>query len=204
MTDAFPLFLRLLHWLMAAMILAMLAIGIALVSSLADYHDLIALHRPLGILILALVVIRLAARLSRPTPRLPDDMPRLMKLAAHSSHVLLYALMFALPLIGWGMLSAAGYPIVLYGPFHLPPILPNNDTLFAVLRPLHTVLAFLLFAAFLAHFGAALAHALVFRDGVFQTMALGTGRRSGEDRSAMPAPPPSPEKAAAPDSLAER
>jgi Cytochrome B561 len=98
-------------------------------------------------------------------------MPRLLRVAAIGSHVLLYALMFALPLVGWGMLSAASYPIVLIGSWHLPPILPHSDWLHATLRPLHTALAYLLFATFLAHLGAALTHALVFRDGVFQSMA---------------------------------
>jgi cytochrome b561 len=80
--------------------------------------------------------------------------------------------MFALPLVGWGMLSAARYPIVLYGPLQLPPILPHDAALYAVLRTVHTVLAFLLFATFIAHFSAALMHALIYRDGVFASMAF--------------------------------
>ena len=53
-------------------------------------------------------------------------MPALQRFAAHASHVVLYALMFALPLVGWGMLSAARYPIVDYGPLEVPPILPHD------------------------------------------------------------------------------
>jgi cytochrome b561 len=70
------------------------------------------------------------------------------------------------------MLSAARYPVVLYGPLQLPPIMPQNPELFAVLRETHTVLALLLFVTFLAHFGAALMHALIFRDEVFPSMTL--------------------------------
>ena len=171
MIKRFPLFSRLLHWLMAALILVMLFVGVAMVTSLSDYHRLVDIHRPLGILILVLAAIRLIHRLFRPAPPLPAAMPPLLKVAAQGSHVLLYILMFALPLVGWGMLSAAGYPIVLVGSCHLPAILPHSDGLYAVLRPLHTVLAYLLFVTFLAHLGAALAHALIFRDGVFQSMA---------------------------------
>lgn len=170
MPSRFPMASRLLHWTMAAMVLAMLFIGIAMVGSLADYHRLVAIHRPLGILILVLVVLRLANRLIRPAPPLPLDMPGILRLAAHASHALLYALMVALPLVGWAMLSAAGNPVVLIGAWHLPPILPPSDALHALLRPLHTVLAFVLFATFLVHLGAALMHALIFRDGVFQSM----------------------------------
>jgi len=173
MTRPFPLISRILHWTMAVLVLAMLFIGIAMVASLADYHRLVAIHRPLGILILVLVAIRLMNRLINPPPPLPSGMPLLLKLAAHGSHIALYALMFALPLVGWGMLSAGGYPIVLAGSLHLPAILPHNNGLYAVLRPLHTVLAFLLFAIFLAHLGAALMHALIFKDGVFASMTSG-------------------------------
>jgi cytochrome b561 len=73
--------------------------------------------------------------------------------------------------VGWGMLSSAGYPVVLFSPVHLPAILPPSDTLYVSLRSLHTVLAFVLFATLLAHIAAALMHALIFRDGVFQSMA---------------------------------
>lgn len=170
MDRPFPLLSRLLHWTMALLILAMLFIGVAMVSSLSDYHRLVAIHRPLGILLLVLVALRLINRLLSPPPPLPAAMPKVLKLAAHASHWLLYALMFAVPLVGWGMLSAADYPIQLIGGLHLPPILPHDRTLYAVLRPMHTVLAFGLFATFLAHLGAALTHALVFKDGVFRSM----------------------------------
>ncbi|MFG1463176.1 cytochrome b [Xanthobacter sp. DSM 24535] len=162
---------RILHWAMAAMILAMLFIGIGMVASLADYHWLVSIHRPLGIAILILVTIRLVNRQVNRPPPLPQDMPAFLRIAAHGSHVLLYGLMFAVPLVGWGMLSAARYPIVLYGAFELPPILPQSDLLFAWLRTAHTVLALALFVTFLVHLGAALMHALVFRDGVFGSMS---------------------------------
>jgi cytochrome b561 len=171
MSDRFPLLSRILHWVMAVLILTMLFIGIAMVASLSDYHRLVAIHKPLGILILVLVAIRLINRLLNPPPPLPATMPGFLRFAAHASHWLLYILMFALPLVGWGMLSAAGYPIVLAGAWHLPAILPHNVALYAVLRSLHTVLAFVLFATFIAHLGAALTHALVFKDGVFRSMA---------------------------------
>lgn len=170
MAQGFPLLSRILHWLMAPLILAMLFIGIAMVASLADYHRLVAIHKPLGIMILLLAAARLLNRLFNPPPPLPSGMPWLLRFAAHASHYLLYGLMIALPLVGWGMLSAAGYPIALIGAWHLPPILPHSDGLYALLRPLHTVLAFLLFATVLAHIGAALMHALIFRDGVFRSM----------------------------------
>jgi cytochrome b561 len=168
----FTLFSRILHWTMAAMVLAMLFIGIGMVSSVSAYHRLIEIHKPLGMLVLILVAIRLVNRLLNPPPPLPDGMPPWQRFAALGSHVLLYVLMFAVPLVGWAMLSAARYPVVLYGALQLPPIMPQNPELFAVLRETHTVLALLLFATFLGHFGAALMHALIFRDDVFPSMTF--------------------------------
>ncbi len=167
----FTAFSRLLHWTMAVLVLAMLFIGVGMVASLSDYHRLVRIHEPLGVLILVLVAIRLVNRLLSPAPPLPRDMPGLLKFAAHASHIVLYALMFAQPLVGWAMLSAAAYPIVLFGALPLPPILPHDVGLYATLRATHTVLAYALFATFIAHLSAALMHALIFRDGVFQSMA---------------------------------
>jgi len=179
-TDStrFNLPARLLHWSMAALILTMLLIGVAMVTSLADYHALVALHRPLGLLILLLAVLRLANRWRRPPPPLPRDLPVWQRRAAHASHIVLYGLMLAMPLVGWAMLSAARYPVTLVGPFVLPPILPQSPMVYAWLRELHTVLAYGLFATILAHIGAALLHALIRRDGVFASMAFRSGVRS--------------------------
>jgi cytochrome b561 len=168
----FPAASRLLHWLMAPMIIAMLFIGVGMAASVSTrYELLVSIHRPLGVAILALCAVRVVNRFINPPPALPDTIPPLQRFAATASHFMLYALMLIMPLIGWGMLSAARYPIVLYGPLRLPPILPHDLTLYAWLRDLHTGLAYLLFATFLAHFGAALFHGLIRRDGVFRSMA---------------------------------
>jgi cytochrome b561 len=168
----FPAASRLLHWLMAPMIVAMLFIGVGMAASLSPrYELLVSIHRPLGIAIFVLCLVRMINRFINPPPELPDTVPSLQRFAAKASHIVLYALMFIMPLVGWGMLSAAGYPIVLYGPLRLPPILPHDLTLYAWLREAHTVLAYLFFATFLAHFGAALFHGLIRRDGVLRSMA---------------------------------
>jgi cytochrome b561 len=172
----FTAFSRLLHWTMAAMVLTMLGIGVAMVVSLADYHVLVSIHRPLGIAILILVVVRFVNRLLNPPPPFPATMGRAERLAATASELTMYGLMFALPLVGWGMLSAARYPIVLYGPLRLPFILPHDAMLYAVLRKMHTVLAYLFFLTFLGHFGAVLFHTLIVRDGILKRMAPWTIR----------------------------
>ena len=176
----FTLISRWLHWLMAVMVLGLLFLGIGMAASVSQrYTLLVAIHRPLGMAVLVLAAIRLVNRLLHPPPPLPDSLPPLQRAAAKGSHVVLYALMFIMPLLGWGMLSAAPYPVVIFGSVQLPPILPQNPLLYVLLRKLHTDCAYLLFGVFLAHLGAALLHGMIRRDGVFESMAS-WGRRSRE------------------------
>ena len=167
----FAAFSRLLHWTMAVMVLTMLCIGVAMVVSLGNYHVLMSIHRPLGIAILILVVARFVNRLLNPPPPFPASMSRAERLAATASELAMYGLMLVLPLVGWGMLSAARYPIVLYGSMHLPFILPHSAAVYAVLRKAHTILAYLFFLTFMGHFGAILFHTLIVRDGLLKRMA---------------------------------
>jgi cytochrome b561 len=168
----FALPARILHWLMAALILAMLLIGAGMVSTTtARYPELLAWHRPIGIAILILALIRLVVRLTHRPPSLPADLPALQVAAAKGSHYLLYALMIAMPLIGWAMQSAGGYPIMLWKGVVLFPILPHDVQVYGWLRVAHGLLAYAFFLLILAHLGAALFHGLIRRDGVLGSMA---------------------------------
>jgi cytochrome b561 len=168
----FALSQRLLHWLMAICILAMLFIGVGMVSTvMPKYLMLVSIHKPLGVAILVLALVRLVVRLIYGAPSLPVDLPWPMKLAAHLSHYAFYVLMIGMPLIGLAMLSAAGYPVVLFGGLRLPAILPLSDSLHTLLWDAHFYLAFAFFALILLHAAAALFHGLVRRDGVFEAMA---------------------------------
>jgi cytochrome b561 len=143
-----------------------------MVASLGNYHALVAVHRPLGILILILAIVRLVNRMFTTLPPFPPTMSPRERWVASASERLLYTLMIALPLVGWGMLSAGHYPISMFGPLHLPPILPANPSLYAVLRKAHTLMAYLLFLTFLAHLSAVMFHTLIIRDRLLQRMAL--------------------------------
>jgi cytochrome b561 len=169
--SSFTLPQRLLHWLMAICIVAMLFIGVGMVSTVSPTHlALLGVHKPLGIAILVLVVLRLIVRLTSGAPALPADLPAVMKLGAHLSHVALYGLMFAMPLLGWAMESAGSYPVMLCPGFELPPIVAPNPQLYTVLHTAHVGLAYCFFLLVLAHLAAALFHGLVRRDGVFSAM----------------------------------
>jgi cytochrome b561 len=169
--ESFSPLQRGLHWAMAIMVIAMLFIGVGMMTTLHPvYLALVAIHKPLGIALLMLALIRAAVRFKHGTPALPDDLPRMQHLGAQASHLMLYALLFLQPLLGWGMLSAGGYPVVLYGPVRLPPIAPHSDSLHTLLRSAHTWCAYLLFATVVLHLAAALFHGLIRRDGVLQSI----------------------------------
>ncbi|MGO9926404.1 MAG: cytochrome b [Mycobacterium sp.] len=171
-STRFALPSRILHWLMAPMVIAQLLIGVTMIASLSYYPLLLAIHRPLGVLILAFAVVRLANRLTHRLPPFLATMSPAERRIATWSEYLLYALLLIQPLTGWAMLSAARFPIVLVGPVHLPGIAPHNVNVYAVLREAHNVFAFLLFLTFTAHVCAVLFHTLVLRDRLLDRMAV--------------------------------
>lgn len=171
MKTTFSPLARLLHWVMAAMIVSMLFVGAGMVTTVSGRHAaLVAMHKPLGVAVLVLACVRVVVRLSSRPPALPADLPGWQKFAAHGSHLVLYALMIAMPLVGWAMLSAGGYPVTLGGGVRLPSIVPADAVWFAWLRHAHRWLAYLFFATFLAHFAAVLYHGMIRRDGVLRAM----------------------------------
>ena len=163
---------RLLHWVMVPMVIAQLLIGVTMVAALSYYPLLLAIHRPLGVAILAFAAVRLVNRLTHRLPPFLATMSPVERRIASWSEYLLYALLLVQPLIGWAMLSAAKLPLTLWGPIRLPGIAPHNIDVYAVLRQCHGVFAFLLFATFTAHMCAVLFHTLVLRDGLIDRMAV--------------------------------
>lgn len=178
---------RILHWLMAILLVAMLFIGAHMVTTLTGYHALVSLHRPIGIGILILAILRIINRRLKPLPNFLATMSARERIVATQSERLLYVLMVALPLVGWSMLSAEDLPIVMFGSVHLPHILPASPAIYGILRPLHTILAYLLFATFCAHLGGVLFHQLVIRDGILKRMV--PWKASSSEEPPAPAPP---------------
>jgi len=190
-TTRFALPSRILHWLMVPMVIAQLFIGVTMVAALAYYPLLLAIHRPLGLLILVFAVVRLVNRLTHKLPPFLSTMSPAERRIASWSEYLLYALLLIQPLVGWAMLSAARFPITLFGPVHLPGIAPHDIDVYAVLRACHSVFAFLLFATFTAHLCAVLFHTLVLRDRLLDRMAVWpTKAPSPHQDEAAPKPSP--------------
>lgn len=179
--EGFSIIARILHWLMAIMVITMLFVGAGMVATVSErYEWLMQLHKPLGISILLLVVIRIGIRMTHGTPSLPSSLPMWQKIAARLSHLMLYGLMVSMPLIGWAMESAGGYPVMLFDGITLPDLVDASPVLYSTMNFLHTWLAYTLFFLVLVHLAAALFHALIRRDNVLSSMT--TAPRPGAGR----------------------
>jgi cytochrome b561 len=175
-TKRYPIRTRILHWLTAILIFSALIIGFVMVNSIGSYRTLVGLHMTLGVLILAIVVVRAANRFTHRVPKLPSTVGWFEHKLVLGSELTLYALMLAQPLVGWAMVSATGRPVVIFGSVHLPRIAPFDADLFFILRQTHSVLAYALVAVIAAHVSAVLLHTLTLRDGMLSRMTYSPGR----------------------------
>lgn len=174
--DGFGLVSRLLHWLMAAGILAMLALGSYIARMEVGLSNLwlFGLHKSLGLTLLALALLRLGwHRLSPPPPPIPGPPQWQMRLAT-VTHAALYALLVLVPIAGWIASSASGIDTVLYGRWTLPAIAPVSERLENAAFATHAALTKLLAAGVALHVAGAVKRGLA-GDGSFTRMT--TGRR---------------------------
>lgn len=168
--------LRALHWLMAALILALIGVGWVMTHIRADLGTIFELyqwHKSWGVVVALLLVLRLAARgLSPALP--PLEHSGFERRAARVAHLAFYVLMAALPISGW--LMAASSPLALptrpFELFTLPAPVGPDEALFERLQLLHEVLAYGLLALIALHIAASLKHQLVDRDGIFRRITF--------------------------------
>lgn len=163
-----------LHWVMALAILGNFCLGLYMTDlgmsmlrlKLYNYH------KWTGATILTLAALRLLWRLThRPPAELPA--PKWQHTAASVTHWALYALFFAVPLVGWAYSSAAGFPIVVFGVLPLPDFVPKDHALAEAIKPWHGDLAWVLFGLVCLHLAAVGKHMVIDRDGLIRRMLPG-------------------------------
>lgn len=167
---------RVLHWVMAALVLGLLALGFVMTSAPLDLPTSFTLyqwHKWLGLLILALWLPRVVSRLSSVRPA---EVAGWEGRVARLTHGALYAALLAMPLAGWLATSASplrlplAVPVPGLGLVPVPqPLTPDPDV-YAVLSGIHMSLAYVLTGLVTLHIAAALKHALVDRDGTLRRM----------------------------------
>lgn len=163
---------KILHWLMAILLFGLLALGFYMqdLPLSPDKLKLYSWHKWAGVTAFLLVAFRLSWRIAHRPPALPDSMPKLMQFAAHAGHLLLYALMIAIPLSGWLMSSAKGFQTVYFGVLPIPDLLDKNKEVGDLLALVHKSLNLLFIAVLAGHIGAALKHHFIDKDDILTRM----------------------------------
>lgn len=170
--DRYGAVAKLLHWLIAAGIVGMIALGLIMEDlAPADRYAATQFHKATGLTILALVAIRIVWRLVNRVPDLPPDMPRHERLLAQGTHYGLYALMVAQPVSGWIMASASRLPIGdVYGLFAIPDLATTSDAVESIAGTVHWALGWAIVALLVLHIAGALKHHFIERDNVLRRM----------------------------------
>lgn len=165
----------LFHWSMAFLIIGLAALGLYMdmlpdVGFSTKKIILILAHKEVGLLVLVVLPMRFAWRLTHVLPEFATHQPDWQKIAARFVHLCFYALMFALPITGLLMSSAAGIPVSFFGLFTLPDFLPRDDYLFQQLIAVHKGFAYAILSFLCVHAGAALMHHFVLKDDTLRKM----------------------------------
>jgi len=173
--PAYTVTARVLHWIIAALVLTMIPLGIVIANEWGGpvQQPLYNLHKSVGALILPLVVVRLIWRLTHPPLPLPADIHPLQQFAAHATHWTLYGLLLVQPTVGWVATSAYPAPLPVFGLFELPHIWLENRPLSERLFVVHRILGIVIAAVALLHIGAAMHHHFLRKDRVLMRMVTG-------------------------------
>lgn len=174
---------RLLHWVIAALILFMLGLGFYMAELVSDVYEqfaLVQIHKSWGFMVFVLVLIRIIWRLMNRAPDPPPHAGAAERTLARLGHCALYALMLAMPISGWLMASASelqemyGIRNMVFGVFEMPdPFQPGDKALEERFAAIHFWCALTLTSIVIGHAGAALKHHFLDRDNVLTRMIGG-------------------------------
>jgi cytochrome b561 len=165
---------RTFHWLMAAIILVAIVLGLVAYflpkSEGALFLQVLYVHKSLGITALVLGVLRIVYRLIVGAPQYAVALGRLTRMAAHAAHLALYALMIAMPVTGYVASSASGHEIPWFGLFNWPSLAPRDAALSNLAVGAHFWLAWGIIGVLVLHFAAVAWHTFIKRDEVLSRM----------------------------------
>ena len=161
-----------LHWLIVLLVLVMAGLGLTMVElpNTAFKARLYGVHKSIGLAILALMLLRLAWRLHAGAPPVVAGLPRWQARAATLTHAALYGLLLAMPLSGWVVNAASGFPLRWFGLFRVPQFGGRDDALYALAKGWHEALFWALVVLALGHAFAALWHHVFQRDATLARM----------------------------------
>jgi cytochrome b561 len=177
----YPLIHRLLHWAIAIVAPVVLTVGMifmflefegTLETFGKETTDLLyTYHKTFGIVVLALMLLRIVVRLANGKPDYRPPIAAWERSVSTAVHASLYALLILQPMLGWLATGAGGYPVQFFS-WNLPAILAKNETLSETLYGVHGLFGWLILLLVLLHVAGALRHWLVKRDQVMSRMAI--------------------------------
>jgi cytochrome b561 len=162
-----------LHWTIAALVLLVqVPAGLTMVAIEPGTLQNVcySIHKTNGIVVFLLAVVRLGWRWSHPVPALPADLPEWQARAARTTHVLLYLLLFLMPITGFLRTAMGGFPVPFFMVVELRHLVPEDKPVAEVFSYVHFTLQFVLYATVILHVAGALQHHLVRQDGVLRRM----------------------------------
>jgi cytochrome b561 len=156
-----------LHWLMALIIITLLAVGIYMADLPRDTQEqkeyafqFFAMHKSFGVLALLLVVVRLLWLRLSPAPALPAAFDARERKIVKALQGLLYVLMILVPLSGYLMSNAGGYPINFFGLGELPALIGKSKELGGIAHEAHELMGFAILLLMVVHAAGAVKHRL--------------------------------------------
>lgn len=173
-TERYAAPARLMHWTTAVLIAVVAVLGLWLAYFRPEEEGfklrLYNIHESLGVVVWVLTLARLAYRRLHPPPPLPDDTPALIRFAAHTTHLGLYALLLALPVVGFLATNAWGFPLKVFGVLPLPAPIGKDEALAKVLSTLHWSGALVGALLLAGHVGGVIYHTFVRKDALLRRM----------------------------------
>ncbi|MEI5998986.1 cytochrome b [Paraburkholderia bengalensis] len=178
--QAYGIPARFFHWITAFLLIVQYAIGILMPDVHRDTkpEGLIAWHLTVGVLIVLVVLLRLVWRAAHGTPAELETIPRHLRMLASVTHWVLYALLVAVPLLGWANASSRGWRVALAGIVPLPPLSQQGSSIGHEAGDIHQLLSWVLLALIGLHVCAAVFHHVVLGDNTLRRMLP---RRSQDD-----------------------
>ncbi|HRP74692.1 MAG TPA: cytochrome b [Xanthomonadaceae bacterium] len=163
-----------LHWAMVllfVLVYAFIELRVLFDKGSIPRDTLKSLHFMFGLLVFALVWVRLFLRLRYAAPPIVPAAPAWQKLASGVVQVALYVFMIGMPLAGWTVLSAAGKPIPFFG-LHLPPLVGVDKALAEYVEGIHKTVGAAGYWIIGLHALVALGHHYVRKDNTLRRMLL--------------------------------
>jgi len=160
-----------LHWLIVALLIVQFIVAWSMphIGRNTQPGTLINLHHSLGLLILAVAILRLGWRATHREPAPDDGLPPWQVKSARIVRWLLYLLLFVVPILGWISASWRGFPVTMFGLFELPKLIATRAAGWRWTGDIHGLLAnYAMLALVGLHVAAALYHYFFRRDGVLQ------------------------------------